>query len=133
MDQYGILFFRRIPEVFGSGGKIYHNVTGGIGVMTGSQSDLRMGLPTQTVMCGEALNTSRCAHGHHRAPRERLSAIIERQPLLEKLFNNRWLLPSPASRPRPNITVMMAANGLSSRIWLNRWVKRQSRRPDQRH
>lgn len=26
------------------------------------------------------------------APRERLTAIIERQPLLEKLFNNRWVL-----------------------------------------
>ena len=81
------------PEVFGSGSKIYHNVTGRIGVMTGSQSDLRMGLPAQTVMRGEA-----AYHEPMRltaiieAPRERLAAIIERQPLLEKLFNNRWVL-----------------------------------------
>ncbi|HMV55580.1 MAG TPA: DUF2309 domain-containing protein [Nitrospira sp.] len=81
------------PEVFGSGSKIYHNVTGGIGVMTGSQSDLRMGLPTQTVMCGEApYHEPMRLTAIIEAPRERLSAIIERQPLLEKLFNNRWLL-----------------------------------------
>lgn len=81
------------PEVFGSGSKIYHNVTGGIGVMTGSQSDLRMGLPTQTVMRGEApYHEPMRLTAIIEAPRERLSAIIERQPLLEKLFNNRWLL-----------------------------------------
>ena len=80
------------PEVYGSGSKVYHNVTGRIGVMTGVQSDLRMGLPVQTVM-----NGARLYHEPMRltaiieAPRDRLSAIINRQPLLEGLFNNRWL------------------------------------------
>jgi len=37
-------------EVYGSGSKVYHNVVGRIGVMTGNYSDLRIGLPAQTVL-----------------------------------------------------------------------------------
>lgn len=36
-------------ERFGSGSKVYQNVTGQFGVMTGNLSDLRTGLPSQTV------------------------------------------------------------------------------------
>lgn len=36
-------------ERFGSGSKVYHNVAGRFGVMTGNCSDLRTGLPIQTV------------------------------------------------------------------------------------
>ncbi|HEY5733627.1 MAG TPA: DUF2309 domain-containing protein, partial [Gammaproteobacteria bacterium] len=35
---------------FGSGSKVYHNVAGRFGVMTGNLSDLRTGLPSQTVL-----------------------------------------------------------------------------------
>ena len=37
-------------EAFGSGSKVYHNVVGRFGVMTGNLSDLRTGLPSQTVL-----------------------------------------------------------------------------------
>ena len=37
-------------ESFGSGSKVYHNVAGRFAVMTGNQSDLRTGLPSQTVL-----------------------------------------------------------------------------------
>jgi uncharacterized protein YbcC (UPF0753/DUF2309 family) len=37
-------------EVYGSGSKIYHNVVGRIGIMSGPWSDLRLGLAWQTVM-----------------------------------------------------------------------------------
>lgn len=37
-------------ESFGSGSKVYHNVAGRFGVMSGNISDLRTGLPSQTVM-----------------------------------------------------------------------------------
>ena len=37
-------------EHYGSGSKVYHNVVGRIGVMTGNFSDLRTGLPSQTVL-----------------------------------------------------------------------------------
>lgn len=80
------------PETFGSGSKVYHNLTGRIGVMTGSQSDLRMGLPRQSLLRG---------HTHYHipmrltavidAPRSLVDAVIQRQPLLQQLFYNRWL------------------------------------------
>ena len=37
-------------ECFGSGSKVNHNVAGRFGVMTGNLSDLRTGLPAQTVL-----------------------------------------------------------------------------------
>ncbi len=37
-------------ERFGSGSKVYHNVAGRFAVMTGNLSDLRTGLPSQTVL-----------------------------------------------------------------------------------
>jgi uncharacterized protein YbcC (UPF0753/DUF2309 family) len=37
-------------ERFGSGSKVYHNVAGRFGVMSGNVSDLRTGLPSQTVL-----------------------------------------------------------------------------------
>ena len=40
-------------EVYGSGSKIYHNVVGRVGIMSGPWSDLRLGLARQTVMSGE--------------------------------------------------------------------------------
>lgn len=80
------------PEIYGSGSKVYHNVTGRIGVMAGNHSDLRMGLPVQSLMAGR-----RPYHDPLRltaiieAPRERITAIIERQPLVERLVRNRWI------------------------------------------
>jgi hypothetical protein len=41
-------------EAFGSGSKVYHNVTGRFGVIGGNVSDLRTGLPAQTVLKGSA-------------------------------------------------------------------------------
>lgn len=80
------------PDVYGSGSKIYHNVTGRIGVMTGYQSDLRMGLPVQTVMAGRRpYHEPKRLTAMIEAPRERIMAIIKRQPLLEKLLDNQWL------------------------------------------
>jgi uncharacterized protein YbcC (UPF0753/DUF2309 family) len=44
-------FFSTVDNAhLGSGSKVYHNVSGRFGVMTGNLSDLRTGLPMQTVM-----------------------------------------------------------------------------------
>jgi uncharacterized protein YbcC (UPF0753/DUF2309 family) len=51
----------------GSGSKVYHNVAGRFGVMTGNLSDLRTGLPAQTVL--------REGHPYHEPMR--LIALIE--------------------------------------------------------
>ena len=80
------------PEVFGSGNKLLHNVTGGLGVVEGNGGTLRAGLPLQSVGDGERLvheplRLSVCIE----APREAMSAILERHPDVRALFDNRWL------------------------------------------
>ena len=80
------------PYVYGSGSKVYHNVVGRVGVMYGSQSDLRGGLPVQTVLDGE-----KPYHEPMRlfviieAPLERISAIVARQNILQRLLGNQWI------------------------------------------
>jgi uncharacterized protein len=80
------------PDVYGSGSKIYHNVVGRFGVMSGPQSDLRTGLARQTVMDGP-----RPFHEPMRlftvieAPRERITGIIRRHRVLQHLYENEWV------------------------------------------
>ena len=80
------------PWTYGSGSKVIHNVVGGVGVMLGSQSDLRGGLPVQGVIDGQ-----RRYHEPMRllaiieAPIERISAIISKHEILQTLFHNQWV------------------------------------------
>lgn len=79
-------------DVYGSGSKIYHNVVGRIGIMSGPQSDLRTGLAWQSMMNGELPY-----HEPMRllvvieAPRERILSIVERQPIFKQLCDNEWI------------------------------------------
>ncbi|MBU6372405.1 MAG: DUF2309 family protein [Alphaproteobacteria bacterium] len=80
------------PDLFGGGDKTLHNVVGGIGVVEGNGGLLRVGLPWQSVHDGEKLmhdplRLSVCVE----APREAMSAILERHPGVRALFDNRWL------------------------------------------
>jgi len=79
-------------EVYGSGSKIYHNVVGRIGIMSGPWSDLRLGLARQTVMNGEM--------PYHepmrlltviQAPRSRIDRIIQRHAQLQHYYHNEWV------------------------------------------
>lgn len=80
------------PDLFGGGNKLLHNVVGGFGVMEGNGGTLRTGLPWQSVHDGMAL-----MHEPLRltvaieAPREAMTAILERHPGVAALFDNRWL------------------------------------------
>ncbi len=79
-------------EVYGGGSKIYHNVVGRLGIMSGPQSDLRTGLAEQTVMSGrrpyhEAMRLLTLVE----APRERIDRILRRQHPLRRLYDNEWL------------------------------------------
>ncbi|CAI2717544.1 DUF2309 domain-containing protein [Nitrospina watsonii] len=88
----GYYFSAVDPWKHGSGSKVLHNVVGGVGMMRGSQSDLQMGFPLQTVNNGDA---------HFHEPMRLLaiieqtpdviSAIIQKHEILQQLFHNQWL------------------------------------------
>ena len=74
-------------EAFGSGSKVYHNITGRFGVISGNVSDLRTGLPAQTMLKG--------SEPYHEPMR--LLTVIEAplalvQGLLARLFKTRELV-----------------------------------------
>jgi uncharacterized protein YbcC (UPF0753/DUF2309 family) len=80
------------PEVFGSGNKVLHNVTGGIGLVEGNGGVLRTGLAWQSVHDGtrfmhEPLRLSVCIE----APREAIGDVLDRHAGVRTLFDNRWL------------------------------------------
>jgi len=79
-------------ERFGSGSKVYHNVAGRFGVMTGNLSDLRTGLPAQTV-----LNGGRPYHQPMRlitvieAPFDHALQAVESVAVVKRLVRNGWI------------------------------------------
>lgn len=79
-------------EVFGSGTKVIHNVVGKLGVMQGNVSDLKIGLPLQSVSNGKEF-----VHEPMRllvvieAPKERIAAIVEKHASVKKLVKNEWI------------------------------------------
>lgn len=75
-------------ERFGCGSKITHNITGLFGVMEGADSDLRTGLPWQMVEIHEPM---RLLVVVEQTP-DVLGAILERQPPLQELINNEWIV-----------------------------------------
>lgn len=75
-------------ERFGCGSKVTHNITGLFGVMEGADSDLRTGLPWQMVEIHEPM---RLLVVVEQTP-AMLDAIIARQPALQELVGNAWIL-----------------------------------------
>jgi uncharacterized protein YbcC (UPF0753/DUF2309 family) len=80
------------PEIYSSGDKTLHNVVGGVGVVSGVGGDLRSGLPIQSVFGDDGLY-----HEPLRllvvieAPRERIDAVFERNPVLRNLLRGEWI------------------------------------------
>ena len=79
-------------DVYGSGSKIYHNVVGRLGIMSGPWSDLRLGLARQTVMNGpmpyhEPMRLLTIIE----APRERIDKLISRHEVLQHYYHNEWV------------------------------------------
>ncbi len=81
-----------MPEVFGGGNKLVHNVVGGIGVIEGNSGRLRTGLPWQAVHDGDRL-----IHEPLRlsvmieAPQEAITDVLRAHPGVRALFDNGWL------------------------------------------
>jgi uncharacterized protein YbcC (UPF0753/DUF2309 family) len=81
------------PDTYGAGNKLLHSVIGGnMGVIEGDGSDLRIGLPWQSVHDG-----TNWRHEPMRltvlidAPQERIDLALERTPALATLVKNQWL------------------------------------------
>jgi uncharacterized protein YbcC (UPF0753/DUF2309 family) len=97
------------PEMFGAGTKTVHNVVGDVGVLAGHGGDLQLGLPLQSITDGGSF-------GHEpmrlltvvQAPLARIDLVIERNPLLQQLFENDW--------------VALAAREHPGHIW-QRWTR----------
>jgi len=75
-------------ERYGCGSKVTHNVTGMFGVMDGTTSDLRTGLPKQMIEIHEAMRLQVVVE----AGIAILSEIYGRNPELQELIGNGWIL-----------------------------------------
>ncbi len=79
-------------EVYGSGSKIYHNVMGRFGIMSGPWSDLRLGLARQTVMNGEMpFHEPMRLLTIVEAPRNGIEKLIARHDVLQHYYHNEWV------------------------------------------
>lgn len=74
-------------EVYGSGTKLPHNITGLVGVMNGFQGDLRTGLPVQTVEIHEPV---RILFIVETTP-ARLMKVVKASRELSEFVCNRWI------------------------------------------
>ena len=97
-------------ERYGCGTKIVHNVTGFFGVMEGTASDLRTGLPRQMIEIHEAMRLQVVVE----AKTEILTEIYLRQPPLQELVGKGWLLLNAKDPDSGEIHVFEPARG---------WVK----------
>jgi len=88
----GYYFSAVDPQRYGSGSKVLHNVVGGVGMMLGTQSDLQMGFPLQTVNNGDIHfhEPMRLLAVIEQTP-DVISSIIQKHAILQQLFHNQWL------------------------------------------
>lgn len=75
-------------EGYGCGTKVMHNVAGLLGVLEGASSDLRTGLPRQMIEIHEAMRLLAVVE----QKTEVLTAVYLRQPPLQELVGNGWVL-----------------------------------------
>jgi uncharacterized protein YbcC (UPF0753/DUF2309 family) len=94
-------------DQYGCGTKVLHNVTGLFGVMEGAGSDLRTGLPRQMIEVHEAMRLQVIVE----AKIDLLSEIYRRQPPLQELVGNGWLLLSAKDPDSARIDVFDPTRG----------------------
>jgi len=94
-------------ERYGCGSKITHNITGLFGVMDGTSSDLRTGLPKQMIEIHEAMRLLIVVE----ARTDVLGRIYERQPVLQALIGNAWVLLAAKDPDSGDITLFKPGEG----------------------
>lgn len=80
-------------DKFGAGSKITHNITGKFGVVQGNGSDLKMGLPLQSLKIsdGENFHSPLRLTAVIQAPKARIRRVLENNPNVKRLIDNRWI------------------------------------------
>jgi uncharacterized protein YbcC (UPF0753/DUF2309 family) len=94
---------------YGCGSKVTHNVTGFLGVMEGTSSDLRTGLPRQMIEIHEAMRLQVMVE----AKTDILTEVYKRQPPLQELIGKGWLLLSAKDPDSEAIHVFNPDSGWS--------------------
>jgi len=79
--------------IYGAGSKVYHNVVSKIGVYNGNYSDLKIGLPTQSVLEeGEAYHEPVRLLTYMEAPLEIVGKAVEHS-IAKEFILNEWIRP----------------------------------------
>lgn len=100
-------FFGCVDQTgYGSGTKLPHNITGLVGVMDGAKSDLRTGLPAQTLEIHEPVRLSIVVE----SPAEVLARVVNGNETLRRLVHNRWIYLA-ALDPEANTLYAVDARG----------------------
>ncbi|MBF0422693.1 MAG: DUF2309 domain-containing protein [Magnetococcales bacterium] len=94
-------------EHLGCGSKVTHNLTGFFGIMDGTESDLRTGLPLQMIEIHEAMRLQIIVE----AETSVLTTIYHRQPLLQEWVGNGWVLLSAKNPHNAEIHVFKPDQG----------------------
>ena len=80
-------------KVYGAGSKVYHNVVSKIGVYNGNYSDLKIGLPTQSVLEeGKAYHEPVRLLTYMEAPLDKVAKAVENS-LAKPFILNEWIRP----------------------------------------
>ena len=80
-------------KVYGAGSKVYHNVVSKIGVYNGNYSDLKIGLPTQSVLLeGEAYHEPVRLLTYMEAPLDTVAKAVENS-IAKEFILNEWIRP----------------------------------------
>lgn len=81
-----------VPEVYGAGNKLLHNVVNECGVLEGNSGDLRVGLPIQSVHDGEKfVHEPLRLSVYLAAPQAEIEKIIARHAVVRELVDHEWL------------------------------------------
>ena len=79
--------------IYGAGSKVYHNVVSKVGVYNGNYSDLKIGLPTQSVLLeGEAYHEPVRLLTFMEAPLEKVGKAVENS-IAKEFILNEWIRP----------------------------------------
>jgi uncharacterized protein len=111
MDYY---FSRVDPDGFGAGSKLPLNVVGLLGVMTGSKSDLRIGLARQMVELHEPMRVLVLLEATQAA----INDLLAVSPRLSRLVQNRWMQLGRVDPEQGAVELWQAGQWLP---WLEAW------------